>query len=45
VIDVFCPLQVGMRVALCGALQVGTFVFMRELTQRLTAISHHYVNF
>ena len=35
VIDVFCPLQVGMRVALCGALQVGTFVFMRELTQRL----------
>ncbi len=35
VIDVFCPLQAGMRVALCGALKVGTFVFMRELTQRL----------
>jgi len=33
VIEVFCPLQVGMRVALCGA--PGTFVFMRELTQRL----------
>jgi hypothetical protein len=24
VIDVFCPLQVGMRVTLCGARQVGT---------------------
>ena len=36
VIDVFCPLQAGMRVALCGtALNVGTFVVMRELTQRL----------
>jgi F0F1-type ATP synthase beta subunit len=36
VIDVFCPLQTGMRVALCGAaLNVGTFVVMRELTQRL----------
>lgn len=35
-IDVFCPLQAGMRVALCGAaLNVGTFVCMRELTQRL----------
>jgi F0F1-type ATP synthase beta subunit len=34
-IDVFCPLQAGMRVALCGALKTGTFVFMRELTQRL----------
>jgi F0F1-type ATP synthase beta subunit len=35
VIDVFCPLQAGMRVALYGALKTGTFVFMRELTQRL----------
>jgi F0F1-type ATP synthase beta subunit len=36
VIDVFCPLQAGMRVALCGAaLNAGTFVVMRELTQRL----------
>ena len=36
VIDVFCPLQAGMRVALCGAaLNVGTFVAVRELTQRL----------
>jgi len=36
VIDVFCPLQAGMRVALCGAaLKSGTFVCMRELTHRL----------
>src|SRR5215471_74372 len=36
VIDVFCPLRAGMRVALCGAvLKCGTFVFMRELTHRL----------
>ena len=36
VIDVFCPLQAGMRVALCSAApNVGTFVVMRELTQRL----------
>jgi len=36
VIDVFCPLQAGMRVALCvAALKSGSFVFMRELTYRL----------